>query len=441
MVSGTNFQERLKTHSSAFDGLLSLIPAKYYYDDATQDQWQLKKQLKKDAQLNKRAKLDPDAKNNADDYTNHGASAKDVMNNRARTAKKVELPGAKTAQPIIDNDSDDVEIPDMDVDSNDSDDHSNDSGDFIKANGTLVFDDEGNEVAAEEVAVAAKQEPKKSKRNAKKDLSPEEQRKRSENLAKLKDQLSQKITLLREKRKAPGSKTGSAVKSRDQILADRKRKEEARRQEKLKRKHDEVDENSESESESEAEEEDESKAVLFGNIVFNDGSRVTSDLSKMRKTAEKRKEKGPANNDIKAHLLKLEQKKQKLAQMSPEDQAKQHEKDQWQRVMSQAEGIKVKDNEKLLKKALKQKERQKLKSEIEWKDRKQVVKDTVAARAKRREENLKARRDNKGKKGKNQPRLKKFTGTVNKKAMTASKGSKGKKRAGFEGSAKSNKKK
>lgn len=443
IMSVTNPQERLKTHSSAFDGLLSLIPAKYYYDDATQDQWQLKKQLKKDAQLNKRAKLDPDAKHSADDYNNHGASAKDVMNNRAKTAKKVELPGAKAPQPIIENDSEDVDIPDMDVDTNDSDndDNSNDSGDFIRANGTLVFDDEGNEVADKEAAESATRESKRVKRGTKKELSAEEQQQKSKNLAKLKAQLSEKITLLREKRKAPGSKTGGAVKSRDQILADRKRKEEARRQEKLKRKLEEVDENLESESESEAEEEDENKAVLFGNIVFNDGSRVTSDLSKMRKTAEKRKEKGPANNDIKAHLLKLEQKKQKLAQMSPEDQAKQQDKDQWQRVMSQAEGIKVKDNEKLLKKALKQKERQKLKSEIEWKDRKQVVKDTVAARAKRREENLKARRDNKGKKGKNQVRLKKFTGTVNKKAMTAAKGLKGKKRAGFEGSAKSNKKK
>ena len=57
--------------------------------------------------------------------------------------------------------------------------------------------------------------------------------------------------------------------------------------------------------------------------------------------------------------------------------------------MAQAEGIKIKDDEKLLKRALKRKEKKKLKSEIEWKERKQVVKDTVAARAKRREENLK----------------------------------------------------
>lgn len=35
--------------------------------------------------------------------------------------------------------------------------------------------------------------------------------------------------------------------------------------------------------------------------------------------------------------------------MSAEDQEKQKEKDKWQRVMAQAEGIKIKDDEKLLK--------------------------------------------------------------------------------------------
>ncbi|KAM9927572.1 hypothetical protein OXX59_002451, partial [Metschnikowia pulcherrima] len=77
--------------------------------------------------------------------------------------------------------------------------------------------------------------------------------------------------------------------------------------------------------------------------------------------------------------------------------------------------------------------KQKLKSEIEWRERKQVVKDTISARQKRREANLKARKDNKGKKSKNQPKLRKFTGVVKK-----GKGGKdGKKRAGFEGNAKS----
>lgn len=46
-----SLKERLKTHSSAFDGLLSLIPAKYYYDDATQDQWQQRKRVNKNLKV------------------------------------------------------------------------------------------------------------------------------------------------------------------------------------------------------------------------------------------------------------------------------------------------------------------------------------------------------------------------------------------------------
>lgn len=437
-----SLKERLKTHSSAFDGLLSLIPAKYYYDDATQDQWQQKKKSKQELKSNKRAKLNPESKQNADEYLNSHASAKDVMDNKAKNANQVKLP-KKLPKPITeesDDDDDDVEIPDMDVSGDDDDEEEEEEeekkvkesdDDLMNEEGGLIFDDEGNEV---EVTGTFKKQEIIDKKNKKKELSEEEKLKKQENLKKLREKLESKINNLREKRKAIGTKTAGAPKSRDQILAERQRKEELKKQQQ-KRKHDELeDEDSDSDMDSDVEEEGEktSKDVLFGNIVFNDGSQVTSDLTKIRNSADKKKQKGPANNDIKAHLNKLEKKKKKLASMSAEDQEKQKEKDKWQRVMAQAEGIKIKDDEKLLKKALKRKEKQKLRSEIEWRERKQVVKDTVAARAKRREENLKARRDNKGKKHK--PRLKKFTGTVNKAQIK-------KKRAGFEGSAKAKPKK
>lgn len=420
-----------------------MIPAKYYYDDATQDQWQQKKKSKKELQQLKRAKLDPESKSSANEYTNSHATAKDVMDNKALTAKRVILPGTKKVQtPVTEesDDDDDVQIPDMDVDGEDDEDEdeeddseqnaSEDS--FFNNSAQLVFDDDGNEVIREGGTTEQAFEKKDAQELKKKVLSPEEQKKKEENLKKLREKLSAKINVLKEKRKAPGTKVAGAPQSREQILAERKKREELKRQEKLKRSREELEGDSDSNSESESEDEDkkdvEDKSVLFGNIVFNDGSRVTSDLTKLRSTVEKKKAKGPANNDLKAHLNKLEQKKRKLDQLSPEDKVKQTEKDKWQRVMAQAEGVKLKDDEKLLKKAIKRKEKQKLKSEIEWKERKQTVKDTVAARAKRREENLKSRRENKGKKSKQQPKLRKFTGVVNKAA---------KKRAGFEGSAKS----
>lgn len=397
-------------------------------------------------QQNKRAKLDPTSQEDADDYTNSHASAKDVMDNKSKTAKKVTLPSRdKLPTPVVEEDSDEVEIPDMDVDSEDQKDQTEESNEevsdsLIQDNTQLVFDDDGNEIAANgSSSNVEKTDNKQNKKTNKKELSAEEQKKKKENLLKLREKLSSKISTLKEKRKAPGSKTGVA-KSRDQILEERKRKDELRRQEKLKRKLEALDEDEDDDEVSDSDSDDEvdtkqDKSVLYGNITFNDGSRLTSDLNKVRSTAEKKKLKGPANNDIKAHLLKVEQKKHKLSQLTPEEQLKHKDKDQWQKVFSQAEGVKVKDDEKLLKKALKRKEKQKLRSETEWKERKQVVKDTSSARIKRRDENLKARKENKGKKGKQQPKLRKFTGTVNKFANSK------KKRAGFEGNAKSNGKK
>lgn len=409
----------MKTHSSAFDGLLSLIPAKYYYDDATQDQWQQKKKTKAEAAQDKRAKMDPENAALADSYNNGGASAKDVMDNKAKTAKKASVPKATTPS---DHEEDEV----------------------MNGKLGLVFDDEGDIHEAKQEEKIKSQKLQQKQKPQKKQLSEEEKQEKEKRRLELKEKLASKIQTLREKRRAPGTKNAGPLKSREQILAERKSKQELKRQEKLKRKREEDeaefvegDNADEDKSEGEDKSGDENDDMLFGNIVFEDGTRVTSDLSKLRSGIAQKKKKGPANNDIKAHLVRLENKKRKLALMTPEEQASLKESDQWKSLMSQAEGVKVKDDEKLLRKALKRKDKQKLRSETEWKDRKQVVKDTIAARAKKREANLKARKDNKGKKGKNQPKLRKFSGVIKK----GGKAKDGKKRPGFEGSAKSKGKK
>jgi len=75
-----DIEEHLRSHAQAFDGLLSLIPAKYYYGEDTSDQWQRKKQTKEQARNAKRAKLDPDS----------AKSAKEVMDENARKRKREE---------------------------------------------------------------------------------------------------------------------------------------------------------------------------------------------------------------------------------------------------------------------------------------------------------------------------------------------------------------
>ncbi|KAI3406125.2 hypothetical protein KGF56_000967 [Candida oxycetoniae] len=448
-----SLEERLKEHSSAFDGLLSLIPAKYFYDDATQDQWQQKKKGKEELKQNKRAKFNPESKNNADELVNSHASARDVMENNSRRAleeqsvNKHEL-DVKSKSKTDDGDgdgdgkknvqsgagtgagvgTDNLPISESTMNGGVKKEEENDDGDILMNDDDnhLIFDDDGNEIENGSFLKESIRNNNNTKKPKARALSPEERKEKEEKLAKLREKLETKISNLRDKRKAIGSKAQGAPQSREQILAERKRRVELSKQQK--RKHSELEEEEEENNEDEEEElsefdnsdmedtggEHTDKSVIFGNIAFQDGSQVTSDLTRLRKSADKRKQKGPANNDIKAHLKKIEKKKQKLASMTLEDQEKQNQKDKWQKVISQAEGVKVKDDEKLLKKALKRKEKKKLKSEIEWRERKQIVKDTVAARAKRREENLKARKDSKrvkgSKKKSQQPKLRKFTG-------------------------------
>ncbi|KAL2807875.1 surfeit locus protein 6-domain-containing protein [Aspergillus granulosus] len=75
-----DIEERLRSHAQAFDGLLSLIPAKFYYGEDSSDQWKKKKQTKEQAREAKRAKLDPDS----------AKTAKDVMDENARKRKREE---------------------------------------------------------------------------------------------------------------------------------------------------------------------------------------------------------------------------------------------------------------------------------------------------------------------------------------------------------------
>lgn len=73
-----SLEARLKGHARSFDGLLSLIPAKHYYAEGTNDQWKRKKQSKEEARLAKKAKLDPDS----------AVSAKDVLDSMAKKRKR-----------------------------------------------------------------------------------------------------------------------------------------------------------------------------------------------------------------------------------------------------------------------------------------------------------------------------------------------------------------
>jgi hypothetical protein len=157
----------------------------------------------------------------------------------------------------------------------------------------------------------------------------------------------------------------------------------------------------------------------FGRVAFSDGQRLSDDLSALRDAPKKR---GP--QDAATALAANEKKRQRIAGFDDEKRADIEEKDLWLNAKKRAHGEKVRDDTSLLKKTLKRKEKQKKKSEKEWGERKEGIAKSQAMKQKKREENLKKRRDEKGSKGKGKGKGK----------SAGSKKPKVKSRPGFEGS-------
>ena len=130
----------------------------------------------------------------------------------------------------------------------------------------------------------------------------------------------------------------------------------------------------------------------FGRLAFSDGTQLSHDLS-YEKAAGSAKKKGAS--DPKTALLKLEAQKKRMEGMDEDKRKEVLEKETWLAARRRAEGVKVHDNESLLKKALKRKEKSKKKSEREWKDRAESVQKGIQERQRKREENLRKRRDEK----------------------------------------------
>ncbi|CAI1541483.1 hypothetical protein SEUBUCD646_0K01380 [Saccharomyces eubayanus] len=417
-----SLEERLRANSSAFDGLLALIPAKYYYDETSQDQWKAKKKTKVQSKSDKVKKLDPEQR---DDET---SSALEVMKKKEKDAKPVVLPGEKLKLMQKQKQKQKEAAVEEEQDSKLE----------VKQDGPImaaleeeedikvIFDDEGNEIPLE----SEKDTKEVSKINEKKTITEEEKLQKKKNLEALRSKLQARISDMKTKRKAPGS--------REAILAQRKRKEELKKRKRQENEQeqeqdengsdsdvDEIDSDLENNSKrkfkkAKRDSEINADGVMFQNIIFDDGARATSDLQRLRKAG---RTKGPSKNDAKSQLKLLEAKKNKMEAKDELEQIKLKEKEKWQKAMLQAEGVKIRDDEKLLRKAIKRKETQKRKSAFEWKERKQVVEDTISERQKRREENLRIRKDNRGKKKNKQEKMKrKYVGSAVPK-----------KRAGFEG--------
>ncbi|KAG7136033.1 Ribosomal RNA-processing protein 14 like [Verticillium longisporum] len=128
----------------------------------------------------------------------------------------------------------------------------------------------------------------------------------------------------------------------------------------------------------------------FGRVAFDDGTRMSRDLTHL---LGNRKKKGPS--DPKTALLRLQNQKKKHAALDEARRDDIAEKETWLTARRRAEGEKIRDDEATLKKTIKRKDKQKRKSEKEWKDRTEGVAHAKAEKQKKREANLKKRKDDK----------------------------------------------
>ncbi|OJD32572.1 60s ribosome biogenesis protein rrp14 [Diplodia corticola] len=509
-------QERLQSHAQAFEGLMSLIPAKQYYAQDTSDQWQRKKQSKAQKKAAKRAKLDPtniqsakdvmdenerkrkreldgDGDGDSDDLSDLNAPGKEKPREglKPKDVKKQKLDGAigkdaeeedeetrqqrEEKQKKIDErrqkkkekqqekaqtkkqrqDAPSLEAPNPDADrmhveqkpkvdapapaAEEASDAESDHGisgdeeiDKVDVSGMMEDAKDDNSWTSASPSPgpespASSAIPSASSSSSIIPPTSSESSKKLKNKAGkiqlpqvdqevLKARLQARIEALRAARKADGI-DGKPARNRQELMEARRRKEEERRT----RKKEMRKQAKEDEQRKAAEVElarlrgsgspgtpdifspmEQENNFSFGRITFDDGQQMDSSASNL---IDAKKKKG--RSDAKTALEAAEKKQQRLAGL---DEAKRKEiesKDLWLNAKKRAHGEKVKDDTNLLKKTLKRKDKQKKKSEQEWTERIEGVEKGKEMRQKKREDNLRKRREEKGTKpGKKANKLK-----------------------------------
>lgn len=223
----------------------------------------------------------------------------------------------------------------------------------------------------------------------------------------LRARLAAKIAALRAARKADGP-DGKPIRTREELIESRRKKLAERKAHKkeLRQKAKEAEDKKREEALASARNSpmlsfgspEHDLNFSFGRVAFADGTQMSHDLSYTKDKNGKKK--GPM--DPKGALAKVEAQKKRLAGLDDAKRKEVLEKETWLAARRKAEGEKVHNDESLLKKAVKRKEKAKKKSEKEWSDRVQGVQKAQKQRQQKREENIRKRKETKqaGKGGK-----------------------------------------
>lgn len=111
----------------------------------------------------------------------------------------------------------------------------------------------------------------------------------------------------------------------------------------------------------------------------------------------------PKKKNLKLNLKKAERKQAKLAKMNPEQAKQVH----WKNAIDKAQGVKIKDDPKIIKKVIKRKSDEKRRHQKQWAER---LGSRPDPRADKRARGVKGRGDRRGKGGDDKPKGKKGKG-------------------------------
>jgi hypothetical protein len=391
---------RLAAHEHAFEGLLDLIPAKFYNPEDAANQWNKRKQTKEEQVKAKRAKLDPEQnsrqtkKKDASELADDTAAQPRANGKKAKVKQPAKVKKAKEATQSK------AKVNGKTAARTDAGKSKATANDLAVPSLSAAPGDE------DEMSMAASPLPSSTSAEADTINKPDPDR----NIADLRAKLAAKIEALRIRRKAPGTESEGAPRSRQAILEARRKKEQARAAKKKLEKQARKDAaleiqqeetiKSESDSGSDDDEDDEEQAqpnghdttLSYGKLTFADGDALTSTFD--TQGARKRK-----HQDAKSALEAALNKRKRLSGLDDEKKQAIKESDAWHKALLQADGEKLKDDVGLLKKAVKRQEATKKKSEKEWKARLSSIALAKKNKQKTREKNLKERREAKGQKG------------------------------------------
>lgn len=436
-----SLKNRLESHSNSFDGLLSLIPAKFYYEDEAQSQWKKRSlpasEKKAEHERLKKAKFDPEQGASALDEIRRRQSSTDLANEEARRDSSVGIDETIAANSdseedviIYDDNGNAINAqPQESVrdilrakregagsSTNPADSKASEPAN-VKQNKKTKLKQQKKSVSGSDSVQPGTQiesedskdskdskepkepkEPKESTESEKpensEEIAEEDDAERQARIEELRKKVSERIAELKRQRKAPGSGVEGAPKNREMLLAARKRRLEMK---KAKKRAENAEAKETTATEVDADEETESvepneiKAdlddVMFGKVEFTDGSVLSKDLTSIEQQRKVKK------RNAFDQLRVLEKRKEKIADLDKDKQDEIAENSKWSRAILQSEGAKIRDDEKMLRRTIKQNTNRKRRSEKEWRERIENVKTGISSREAKRNANIRAHKE------------------------------------------------